>query len=803
MALDLLFWAYPLCLWIGYIVSYLYRAVRAKQGIVLFNSNRRKNIDGIVRIFNVLIIISTASFTCHFEIEHSTNTKCWTSENYIASTLAVGLFYLAGLFPDADAQYTHSDTDLHMWVISVVYETAWLCYCAFPKIRSQSSWDATLLAFGVLKICLFSSMILIYFWDVLRSRGEIRINTPGENRPFLNGTLADDRCEDYGTRGQTVNLKEYGNKGDAQSTTWVEYALGFRKLIPFLWPSESRLQLRVILCFALLLAQRIVNIFAPHQLGIVVDSLGAGQFPHRHLLLYVFLRGIQGQQGIIGALRAILWIPVSQSTFRRLSSEAFQHILCLSLDFHQSKRVGEVISALSKGGALNTFLDALIFQLFPMVADLWIAAAYFYFYFNAFYSLMVIAATWFYIYITIYMAKYRGRARREMTKREREMDAAKTDALLSYETVHHCGAVSMEISRYEKLIALFQRAEYHVWFSLNILNVVQHSVFTIATVLLCYLNVYEISKGIQEVSMFVTLITYIAQLQMPLSFFGSFYTMVQNNLVDAERMLELFHEEAVVTDHECSVDLPACRGAISFSNVSFEYDRRGPALNRISFEIPPGTSAAIVGESGSGKSTILKLIFRFYDPSGGEVKLDSVNTRDIRIDNLRSHIGVVAQDTILFNDTMMYNLLYANPRASQLEFEAACRAASIHEMISRLPLGYSTVVGERGLKLSGGERQRVAIARALLQSPRILLLDEATSSLDTKTEREVQASLDKISKGRTTITIAHRLSTITKADQILVLHRGEIVERGTHLNLLASGGHYSKMWEKQRATESD
>ncbi|KAI0390337.1 ABC heavy metal transporter [Xylariaceae sp. FL0594] len=769
---NLSFWAYPLSLWIGHIVSYLYWAS--------------------ISLITVLHAVSSHGYG-----------QGWISENYISSTLAVGLFYLAGLFPDADEQYTHSDTDLHMWMISVTYETTWLCLCALPKIRSQSAADTTLLANGVMRISLFSSMIIIHFWHVIRNRTQTLIRTMEESRPILNGTRPDEILTGYGTRGRPVNQKEYGNKGDAQSTTWVEYALGFRKLIPYLWPLEVRLQLRIILCFVLLFSQRIVNILAPHQLGILVDSLGTGRLPHRHLLLYVFLRGIQGQQGVIAALRAILWIPVSQSTFRRLSSEAFQHILCLSLDFHQSKRVGEVISALSKGGALNTFLDGLIFQLFPMVADLWIAATYFYFNFNAFYSLLVISATWFYIYITIYMAKYRGRARREMAKREREMEAAKTDALLSYETVHHCGAVPMEISRYGKLITFFQQAEYHVWFSLNLLNVVQNSVFTIATLLICYLNVYEISIGTQQLSMFVTLITYIAQLQMPLSFFGSFYTMVQNNLVDAERMLELFHEKAVVTDHEHSVDLPSCRGAITFSNVFFEYDRRGPAANGISFEIPPGSSAAIVGESGSGKSTILKLIFRFYDPSAGEIKLDGISTRDIRINSLRSHIGVVAQDTILFNDTMMYNLLYANPRASQLEVEAACKAASIHEMICRLPLGYFTIVGERGLKLSGGERQRVAIARALLQSPRVLLLDEATSSLDSKTEREVQASLDKISEGRTTITIAHRLSTITKADQILVLHRGAIIERGTHANLLQSGGHYAKMWEKQRASEGD
>ncbi|RYP47128.1 hypothetical protein DL768_006771 [Monosporascus sp. mg162] len=455
------------------------------------------------------------------------------------------------------------------------------------------------------------------------------------------------------------------------------------------------------------------------------------------------------------------------------------------------------MSALSKGGALNTFLDGFAFQLFPMVADLWIAAGYFFFMFDAFYSLMVIAVTWFYLFITIYMAKYRGRARREMVKREREMEAAKTDALLSYETVQHSGALSMEVSRYERLISHFQKAEYSVFFSLNLLNSVQNGVFTLGILLVCYLNAYQISTDMQNVAMFVTLLTYLAQLQAPLNFFGSFYTQVQNNLVDAERMLELFNEKPSITDSEDAVNINTCDGKISFSNVSFAYDGQHPALQNVSFDVPPGTSVAIVGESGSGKSTILKLLFRFYDIADGQIKLDGLDIREISMESLRSQIGVVPQDTILFNDTLMYNLLYSKPEASKEEVFEACRSASIHDKILDFPNGYLTTVGERGLKLSGGERQRIAIARAFLRSPRILLLDEATASLDSETERQIQGSLEKVSAGRTTITIAHRLSTITKADQIIVLQRGRIVEKGGHQELLARAGVYAQMWNKQ------
>jgi len=437
------------------------------------------------------------------------------------------------------------------------------------------------------------------------------------------------------------------------------------------------------------------------------------------------------------------------------------------------------------------------FQLFPMVADLWIAAAYFFIVFDPFYALMVIAVTWFYIFMTIYMAKYRGRARREMVKREREMEAAKTDALLSYETVHHSGAVTMEISRYAKLISFFQKSEYNVFLSLNLLNAAQNGVFTLGTLLVCYLNAYQISMNMQQVAMFVTLLTYLAQLQAPLNFFGSFYTQVQNNLVDAERMLELFEQKPTVVDSEDAVDVSKCNGGISFLNVSFAYNGQHSALQNVSFEVLPGTSTAIVGESGSGKSTILKLLFRFYDINDGSIKLDGLDTREMRIESLRSHMGVVPQDTILFNDTLMYNLLYSKPNASEEDVYKACMAASIHHQILSFPDEYSTTVGERGLKLSGGERQRIAIARAFLRSPRILLLDEATASLDSETEKQIQGSLEKVSEGRTTITIAHRLSTITKANQIIVLQKGRIMEKGTHAGLLAHNGLYARMWIKQ------
>ncbi|CAI6334304.1 unnamed protein product [Periconia digitata] len=791
------FWAYPISLWIGYVASRIYEVKRHDS----HSQPRSKSADTLFLVAHIGLFLSIAFTEILSVVLVSQNGygNGWAEKDYLSSTFGVGLFYLAGLLPDPDERYTASIVNRNMWLISTLYEVLWLAHGwkqTYGEISDNNAWHTASAVVATVRILILVGISALFIVTNQRKNQDWSTQDNGERQPLLgNGSQVN------GANGKTTSTKR---SGDAQTTTWTDYLLGFKALFPFLWPSNSKpLQVRAIFCFLLLIAQRIVNILAPHQLGVVVAHLGRNRIPHLDIVLYILFRGLQGQQGVIGSIRAMLWIPISQSTYQRLSSATFTHVLQLSLDFHLSKRVGEVISALSKGGALNTFLDGLAFQLFPMVADLWIAAAYFFVVFDAFYSLIVIAVTWFYIYVTIYMAKYRGRARREMAKREREMEAAKTDALLSYETVHHFGAVPMEVSRYEMLIAYFQAAEFNVLFSLNMLNAVQNGVFTLGTLLVCYLDAYQISMDLQKVAMFVTLLTYLAQLQAPLNFFGSFYTQVQNNLVDAERMLELYEEKPTVVDADDTMLLKRCSGHISFSNVKFAYNEQRQALRGISFEVLSGTSTAIVGESGSGKSTLLKLLFRFYDVNSGTICVDGKDVQKIQIKSLRDYISVVPQDTILFNNTLMYNLKYARPDATDEQVFDACRSATIHDKIMSFPGGYSTSVGERGLKLSGGERQRIAISRAFLRAPSILLLDEATASLDSETEGHIQEALERVSRGRTTITIAHRLSTIVKADQIIVLQEGRIVERGTHAQLLQNNGLYLSMWEKQTLDEEE
>lgn len=369
--------------------------------------------------------------------------------------------------------------------------------------------------------------------------------------------------------------------------------------------------------------------------------------------------------------------------------------------------------------------------------------------------------------------------------------------MVSYETVKYFNAEAYEFNRYRNAVRKFQEAEYTVLFSLNLMNVSQNMVFMLGLLVVCFIAARQVVKGEQRTGDFVALVTYMGQLQSPLNFFGTFYRMIQSALINSERMLELFKEQPTVVDKPDATTLPSCEGDLVFNDVHFSYDERKPALTGLDFHCPPGTTTAFVGESGGGKSTVFRLMYRFYNTQSGSIQIDGRDVEDLTIDSVRSHIGVVPQDTVLFNESLMYNLKYANQDATDEEVYAACRAASIHDKILTFPDKYDTKVGERGLRLSGGEKQRVAIARTILKNPRIIMLDEATAALDTETEQHIQEAFTKLAQGRTMLIIAHRLSTITHADQILVLHKGRVAERGTHEGLLESNGHYAAMWKKQ------
>jgi ABC-type transport system involved in Fe-S cluster assembly fused permease/ATPase subunit len=545
----------------------------------------------------------------------------------------------------------------------------------------------------------------------------------------------------------------------APNRTWWEYIRGYSLFFPYLWPAKSlRLKIIVVVCFGLVVLQRIVNIAVPLQIGTVTNELsgkdGHTGMPWLSISLLIAFKFLQGSSGILGAARSVLWIPISQYSYQALTTASFEHVHGLSLDFHLGKRTGEVLSALSKGNAINNFLEQITFQVLPMLFDLAVAIVYFGVKFDAYYALVVSIITFSYLYLTIRMARWRSEQRRQMTNLSREEDAVKNDSLTSYETVKYFNAETYEFQRYRNAVSAFQKMEYKVIISLNVLNISQNMVFMAGLLTTSFIAAYQVTTGKREVGDFVSLITYMAQLQQPLNFFGSFYRGVQSAMISGERLLELFKEQPTVVDEPGAAEMPICEGQIRFQNVKFSYDKRKPALENLSFTCQPGTTTAFVGESGGGKSTVFRLLFRFYNTQDGSIQVDGNDVKDVTIDSVRRHIGVVPQDTVLFNETLMYNLRYANPDCTDEDVYAACRAASIHDKILGFPDGYQTKVGERGLRLSGGEKQRVAIARTIIKNPRIILLDEATAALDSDTEQNIQEALMTLSEGRTMLLIA-------------------------------------------------
>jgi len=682
--------------------------------------------------------------------------------------------------------------------------------------KGVTTWEGIEIIIGVLRILLLVSLVTFYaLFVTLRQankakRDQVENGGPRESTNLLNGHAIGNGSlngHSYGATSPPVQAKEetsgWSRPTTIPSKSWWEYIRGYSLFFPYLWPAKSlRLQITVVVCFTLVMLARVVNVMVPIQAGAITDTLSGehGAYsgvPWGQILLYILYRLLQGNNGLLGALRGTLWVPISQYSYQELSTASFEHVHGLSLDFHLGKKTGEVLSALSKGNSINTFLEQITFQVFPMLIDLAVAIGYFLIAFDAYYALVVTIVTFAYLYLTIRLAQWRAEIRREMVNSSRQEDAVKNDSMVSYETVKYFNAEQYEFNRYRGAVQDYQRAEYKVLISLNIMNVSQNLVFMLGLLTTCFIAAYQVTTGQRQVGQFVALLTYMAQLQGPLNFFGTFYRSIQSAMINSERMLELFKEKPTVVDEPDAEILSSCEGRINFNDVEFSYDPRKPALNGLTFHCAPGTTTALVGESGGGKSTVFRLLFRFYNINNGSIQIDGRDVKGLTIDSLRRHIGVVPQDTVLFNETLMYNLKYANPSATDEDVYNACRAASIHEKIVNFPDGYQSRVGERGLKLSGGEKQRVAIARTILKDPRIILLDEATAALDSETEQHIQTALDKLSQGRTTLVIAHRLSTITTADQILVLHSGKVAERGTHDQLLSLKGRYASMWRKQ------
>ncbi|MFC6687661.1 ABCB family ABC transporter ATP-binding protein/permease [Jhaorihella thermophila] len=577
-----------------------------------------------------------------------------------------------------------------------------------------------------------------------------------------------------------------------------------RRVMPYLWPKEHAwVKVRVVLALALLVLSKLVAVYTPVLYKGAVDALAAEGVPP----LALGAVGLTVAYGVarmmtVGfqQLRDAAFAPVAQRALRRLALETFQHIHRLSLRYHITRKTGGLSRIIERGvKGVEFLLRFLLFSIGPLILELALVAIILTVVFDGRYLAIVAVTIALYVWFTFKVTEWRVKLRREMNDQDTDANQKAIDSLLNYETVKYFGAEEREAARYDGAMRAYARAALKTAYSLAFLNFGQSFLITSGLIGVMVLAALGVQDGSLTVGDFVMVNAYMIQITVPLNFLGTVYREIRQSLVDMGEMFDLLEQPAEVTDRPGARDLVVREGRIEFDRVRFAYDPEREILKGISFDVPGGSTVAIVGATGSGKSTIGRLLFRFYDVSGGAIRIDDQDIRDVTLKSLHAAIGVVPQDTVLFNDTIRYNIAYGRGDATQEEIEQAARDAQIHDFIVSLPEGYDTVVGERGLKLSGGEKQRVGIARTLLKNPPILLLDEATSALDTETEQEIKDALARAGEGRTVITIAHRLSTIAEADQIIVLEAGEIVERGRHDELLARGGRYAQLWSRQQA----
>ena len=588
-----------------------------------------------------------------------------------------------------------------------------------------------------------------------------------------------------------------------------------RHLWPYIWPADRRdLKARVLFATALIFVAKLATVALPFTFKWATDALaGHGTAPvgpdnviawalATPVAITLAYGGTRILMGVLTQWRDGIFAKVAMHAVRRLAMLTFEHMHMLSLRFHLERKTGGLTRILERGrNAIETIVRMLLLQLLPTIVEVVLVAWVLFFHFDWRYVVVVLLTVALYVGFTFYATEWRIGIRRKMNDSDNDANAKAIDSLLNYETVKYFSAEEREARRYDRSMARYEEASVRAYTSLAVLNAGQAIVFSVGLSAAMVLCVHGIEAGTNTVGDFVMINAMMIQLYQPLNFMGMVYREIKQAIIDIETMFSMLSRKPEIEDKPAAPPLKVSTGAIRFDNVSFCYEPARPILKGLSFEVGAGRTVAIVGPSGAGKSTISRLLFRFYDVTGGRILIDGVDIRDVTQTSLRGAIGMVPQDTVLFNDTLRYNIRYGRWDATDAEVEAAAGMAQIDNFIRVAPKGYETEVGERGLKLSGGEKQRVAIARTILKSPPILLLDEATSALDSHTERDIQDALDRVSKNRTTLVIAHRLSTIVGADEILVLDKGSIVERGTHQQLLAHGGLYASMWNRQREAQ--
>lgn len=584
-----------------------------------------------------------------------------------------------------------------------------------------------------------------------------------------------------------------------------------RNLWPYMWPSDRPdLKVRVVWATLFLVLAKLVLIVVPYFFKYATDALnGKPDAPDllpiwllTPVMLVLAYNVARVTQWGLNQLRDALFARVGQHAVRQLAFRTFKHMHKLSLRFHLERRTGGLSRIIERGTkGIEIIVRFTILNTAPTILEFALTAAVFAYAYGWSYVAVIAAVVWLYSWFTVRASDWRINIRKEMNESDNEANTKAIDSLLNFETVKYFGNEEMEARRFDDSMRLYESAATKTWTSLGWLNFGQGLIFGTGMTIVMVMSALEVQSGNQTIGDFVFINVMLMQLSVPLNFIGFVYREIRQGLADIEQMFDLLSVEEEIVDAPDAKQLVVNNGVIRFDNVDFSYDAERAILKGLDFEVPAGQTFAIVGPSGAGKSTISRLIYRFYDVTGGSITIDGQDVREVTQHSLRAAVGMVPQDTVLFNDTIRYNIRYGRPDATDEEVEDAARLAQIHNFIVDLPDGYDAMVGERGLKLSGGEKQRVSIARTILKGPPILILDEATSALDTMTEQDIQTALKLVSKDRTTLVIAHRLSTVVDADQIIVLGEGSIVERGTHNELLEHGGVYSSMWNRQREAD--
>ena len=575
-----------------------------------------------------------------------------------------------------------------------------------------------------------------------------------------------------------------------------------KSLFPFIWAYKGR----VIFALACLVAAKGANVTVPIVFKHLIDDLTITReqafivVPAALLLAYGAFRF---STSLLTELREVVFARVTQQAVREISLRVFRHLHALSLRFHLERQTGGLTRDIERGTrSIGSLISYTLYSILPTLIEIGLVIGILLVQYDAVFALITLTALVIYIVFTVKVTNWRTALRRQANELDSAANARAIDSLINFETVKYFNNEAFEARRYDEQLQKWTKAQVTNQYSLSALNVGQAAIIAVAVTAMMWQAAIRVASGEMTIGDIVLVNAFLIQLYIPLNFLGVLYREIRQSLTDIERMFGLMHQHREIADAADALPLPAGPASVRFEKVSFAYDAKRPILFDVDFEVPTGSTVAVVGHSGSGKSTLARLLYRFYDVQGGAIRINGHDIRQLTQDSLRAAIGIVPQDTVLFNDTLFYNIQYGRPTASREEVEAAARAAQLEDFIRQLPDGYETRVGERGLKLSGGEKQRVAIARALLKNPAILIFDEATSALDSKTEKAIQAQIERAAQGRTALVIAHRLSTIMDADEIIVLDGGRIVERGRHTPLLAKGGAYAQMWLLQQQEEA-